>query len=234
MSSKSRAMTFPEHWRIALSEAGQIGRKAAMKAVERERLDGQVVYPSAGDTFNALGDMSPEDVKVVIIGQDPYHGEGQAHGYAFSVPYGIKVPPSLVNIYKSLESEIEGFRAPQHGNLVPWAKQGVLLLNTVFTVRAREAASHQGYGWEAVTRDILEFLAKGEPKVFVLWGGHAKRVMKGIDTSHQVVLEGTHPSPLSAYRGFFDEQHFSRMNQELKAMGKKQIDWTAICDDLFV
>ncbi|RTE86221.1 MULTISPECIES: uracil-DNA glycosylase [Gammaproteobacteria] len=227
------ALNFPEHWFTHLSEPAKQALQSASQWVSSERAKGKTIYPSDKDMFNALADLSPEQVEVVILGQDPYHGEGQAHGYAFSVPYGVKTPPSLVNMYKALESESPGFNTPSHGCLTSWSKQGVLLLNTGLSVEAGKAGSHSGQGWEQVTKDILRILSEGKPKVFVLWGGHAKRVIKGLNMDGHVVLKGTHPSPLSAYRGFYEERHFEKVNEALRHLGYKEINWNSVCDDLF-
>ena len=177
------------------------------------------------DIFNSLKCSSFKDTRVVIIGQDPYHGAGQAHGMCFSVKRGVEPPPSLKNIFKELESDV-GFRIPDHGELTTWAKQGVLLLNTVLTVREATPNSHKGKGWEKFTdRVISELNKKDTPVVFLLWGANAKAKAKIIDNPLHVKLETVHPSPLSAYGGFFGCKHFSKTNEILIASGQKPIDW---------
>ncbi len=186
----------------------------------------RTVYPDMYDIFNALKYTSYSDVKAIMIGQDPYHGEGQAHGLCFSVKRGVDIPPSLKNIYKELESDV-GFKAPSHGELIEWAKQGVLMLNAVLTVRAGEANSHKGMGWETFTDKVIELLnLRDEPIVFLLWGGNARRKKALITNPKHTVLEAAHPSPLSAYNGFFGCRHFSKTNEVLTKMGNSPIDWT--------
>ena len=184
------------------------------------------VYPPARLIFNAFDSCPFDNVRVVIIGQDPYHGAGQAHGLAFSVREGVAVPPSLVNIYKELADDIEGFRIPQHGYLQHWAEQGVLLLNTVLTVRAGQAHSHATLGWERFTDEVVNQINQNrEHVVFMLWGSHAQKKGAFIDRSRHLVLSAPHPSPLSAYRGFFGCKHFSRANAYLQEKGITPIDW---------
>ncbi len=185
----------------------------------------KVIYPNMYNIFDALKYTPYEDTKVLILGQDPYHGENQAHGLAFSVQEGVKTPPSLANIYKELQSDI-GYFIPNNGCLIPWAKQGVLLLNTSLTVREGEANSHQNKGWETFTDEIIKKLnKKQEPVIFVLWGGNARKKKTLIDNKHHYILESAHPSPLSAYRGFFGCNHFSRINEILIDLNKNPIDW---------
>lgn len=194
--------------------------------VRAEREAGQTVYPPAADVFNAFRYTAFADTKVVILGQDPYHNEGQAHGLSFSVRHGVAVPPSLANIYKELADDIEGFRIPAHGCLEGWARQGVLLLNTVLTVRAHQAHSHADIGWETFTdRVITRLNGCGEHIVFMLWGSHARRKGAAIDRRRHLVLTCAHPSPLSAYRGFFGCRHFSQANRYLEEHGKTAVDW---------
>lgn len=184
------------------------------------------IFPDMYDIFNALKYTSYSKVKAVILGQDPYHGEGQAHGLCFSVKKGVAPPPSLKNIYKELYDDI-GAEPPKHGELVKWASEGVLLLNTVLTVRAGEANSHKGMGWECFTDRIIELLNEREkPMVFLLWGANAGRKSELITNPRHLVLRAAHPSPLSAYNGFFGCRHFSRTNDRLKAWGEEAIDWT--------
>ena len=197
-----------------------------LEKVRHERQAGITVYPPERDVFNAFRTTEFGNVKVVILGQDPYHGAGQAHGLAFSVQPEIAVPPSLVNIYKELATDIEGFQIPQHGYLQHWAEQGVLLLNTVLTVRAGAAHSHATFGWEVFTDEVIRQLDKErEHLVFMLWGSHAQKKGAFIDRSCHLVLTAPHPSPLSAYRGFFGCKHFSQANAYLQAQGLEPIDW---------
>ena len=185
----------------------------------------KVVYPPMNDIFNAFKYCAYEDVKVVILGQDPYYGEGQAHGLAFSVKKGVEIPPSLKNIYKELQSDI-GFKIPAHGCLEGWAKQGVFLLNTALTVRKGQPLSHRGNGWEIFTDHVISLLSKREkPMVFLLWGANARSKKSLIDTSRHLVLEAPHPSPLSAFAGFFGCRHFSKANAFLAKQGES-VDWT--------
>ncbi len=183
------------------------------------------VYPPMNDIFNALKYTSFKDTKVVIIGQDPYHGFGQAHGLCFSVKKGVQPPPSLKNMFKELQSDV-GFSIPNHGELTAWAKQGVLLLNAVLTVREGEANSHKNKGWEYFTDRVIEELnKKQEPVVFLLWGANAKNKAKVITNPRHIKLETVHPSPLSAFGGFFGCKHFSKTNEILKSNGIEPIDW---------
>ena len=184
------------------------------------------VFPAQADVFSALHLTSFADTRVVILGQDPYHGPQQAHGLCFSVRTGVAVPPSLANIYKELHSDL-GLAIPRHGNLVAWARQGVLLLNTTLTVRAGQAASHQGQGWEIFTDAVLRTVnGKQQRVVFVLWGSAARKKKSLIDLSRHVVLESAHPSPLSAHNGFFGSRPFSRANAALIEAGLEPIDWS--------
>ena len=184
------------------------------------------VYPNMYDIFNALKYTSYSDVKVVIIGQDPYHGPNQAHGLAFSVQKGIAPPPSLVNIYKEIEVEYGVPMPKDYGCLTKWAKQGVLLLNTTLTVRAHNANSHKDAGWQIFTDNVIRKMNEREkPCVFLLWGSHAINKRKLIDESRHLVLTAPHPSPLSAYRGFFGCNHFKMANQFLEAKGMQPVDW---------
>ncbi len=184
------------------------------------------VFPPDAEVFSALHLTSLADTRVVILGQDPYHGPQQAHGLCFSVRRGVAVPPSLANIYKELHSDL-GVTVPRHGNLEHWARQGVLLLNTTLTVRAGQAASHQAQGWEAFTDEVLRTV-NGKPQrvVFMLWGAAARKKKSLIDLSRHVVLESAHPSPLSAHNGFFGSRPFSRANAALVEAGLEPIDWS--------
>lgn len=192
-----------------------------------EKAQGKVIYPAGSDYFNALNRTPFDAVKVVILGQDPYHGPGQAHGLSFSVPRGVKPPPSLANIFKEIQADLQ---LPDsdfaHGCLESWAAQGVLLLNSVLTVEQHQAASHQGKGWETFTDAVINAISQREqPCVFLLWGGYAQKKGAVIDQSRHQVLAAPHPSPLSAYRGFFGCGHFSACNQALEQLGETAIDW---------
>lgn len=185
----------------------------------------QTIYPDMYDIFNALRYTSYSDVKAVIIGQDPYHGEGQAHGLCFSVKKGIEPPPSLKNIFKELETEL-GITPPSHGELTNWAKQGVLLLNTVLTVRAGQANSHKGLGWEIFTDRVIELLNEREkPIVFLLWGANARRKAQVLTNPIHKIFACAHPSPLSVYNGFWNCGHFAGCNEFLQSIGEEPIDW---------
>lgn len=194
--------------------------------VESERASGKVVFPPAKDVFNAFKTTEFGDVKVVILGQDPYHGPNQAHGLCFSVLPGVKTPPSLVNMYKELAKDVEGFEIPKHGYLQSWAEQGVLLLNTVLTVEQGKAHSHAKSGWETFTDRVIEAINQHQSGVvFLLWGAHAQKKGSFIDRNKHFVLAGPHPSPLSAHRGFFGCRHFSQTNQILAQQGLEPIEW---------
>jgi len=186
---------------------------------------GKTIYPPRANWFAALQSLNPDDVRVVILGQDPYHGAGEAHGLSFSVPHGIKIPPSLANIYKELARDL-GLNPPQHGCLQDWATQGVLLLNSALTVEADKAGSHAKKGWEALTDALIHELAqRHQGLVFMLWGAHAQKKAAKIDRTRHLVLESVHPSPLSAYRGFIGNGHFSAANDYLVSQGRSPIDW---------
>lgn len=198
--------------------------KELYQFVKQEYSD-YVIYPASDDIFNALHLTPLKEVKVVIIGQDPYHNVGQAHGLCFSVKPDVDIPPSLVNIYKELQDDL-GCYVPDNGFLEKWAKQGVLLLNTVLTVRAHKAASHQGKGWETFTDAIIEAVNKEDrPIVFILWGRPAQAKKKMLTNPKHLILEAPHPSPLSAYRGFFGSKPFSQTNTFLQQNGVEPIDW---------
>lgn len=188
-----------------------------------------LVFPPKELVFNAFKITSFEDVKVVILGQDPYHNDGQAHGLSFSVPEGIAFPPSLRNIFKELETDIEGFQIPKSGDLTYWAKQGVLLLNATLTVNAHQAGSHQNKGWEKFTDQIIKMVSEQKDHVvFLLWGAYAQKKSSLIDDSKHLILKAVHPSPLSVYRGFFGSKHFSQANQFLTQNKIEPIDWKLI------
>ncbi len=194
--------------------------------LQTEKQNGATVYPKGADIFNAFNHTPFEKVKVVILGQDPYHGTGQAHGLSFSVQKGVAIPPSLKNIYKELEADIPGFRTPAHGNLTKWADEGVLLLNATLTVRAHEAGSHQGKGWEIFTDTVISKLsAQREGIVFLLWGRYAQNKAELIDQQKHTVLKAAHPSPFSVHNGFFGCRHFSKANAVLEKEGRKPVDW---------
>lgn len=185
----------------------------------------KTIYPDKHDIFNALKFTSYEDVKVVIIGQDPYHGPNQAHGLSFSVQPKVQIPPSLLNMYKELKADLGCF-IPNNGYLVPWAEQGVLLLNAVLTVREGQANSHRNKGWEKFTDKVIQLLnEREEPIIFLLWGNNAKEKGELITNKHHFILTTVHPSPLSASRGFFGCRHFSKTNEILRDLGKEPIDW---------
>lgn len=196
-----------------------------LRKMLRNEYQTRVIYPDMYDIFNALHFTSFSDTKVVIIGQDPYHGPGQAHGLSFSVKPGVGIPPSLQNIYKELQSDL-GCYIPNHGYLAEWTKQGVLMLNAVLTVRAGIPNSHKGLGWEMFTDRVIERLNEREtPVVFILWGKFAQQKQELITASRHYIIKSPHPSPFSANRGFFGSKPFSRANEILKKMGKQEIDW---------
>lgn len=220
----------PPSWRVALDpvlaapEARRLG--GWLKA---EEAAGKTIYPPRGQRLRALELTPLEEVKVVILGQDPYHGPGQAHGLCFSVPEGVQVPPSLANIYKELRDDC-GVAIPPHGNLEHWAKQGVLLLNNALTVQAAQAGSHQNKGWEAITDAAVAAVAqRPEPTVFILWGSHARKKAERIPelrgNPRHLVLASAHPSPLSAHGGFFGSKPFSKANAFLASRGRGKIAW---------
>lgn len=223
--------SLPDSWRPALEPVLQSPPLRALDDFLRdEEAAGKVIFPPHGQRFAALEATPLDTVRVVILGQDPYHGAGQAHGLAFSVQSGAKIPPSLVNIYKELEADLGLPRAP-HGDLTRWAQQGVLLLNNALTVEAAKAGSHQKRGWEHFTdAAVAAVAARTEPTVFMLWGSHAQkkaaRVPGLVDGPH-LVLNAPHPSPLSAYSGFFGCKHFSKANAFLERHGRGAIDWRA-------
>ncbi|MCR5251367.1 MAG: uracil-DNA glycosylase [Lachnospiraceae bacterium] len=191
----------------------------------RKEYNERLIYPPSDRVFAAMQLTPLEKVRVVILGQDPYHEPGQAQGLCFSVPEGVKIPPSLVNIYQELHDDL-GCDIPQHGNLTHWAEQGVLLLNTILTVRAHAAFSHKGIGWEQFTDAIIEVLDKVDrPIVFLLWGSPAQKKSEMLHNPAHLILKAPHPSPLSAYRGFFGCRHFSRCNAFLEEHGEAAIDW---------
>jgi uracil-DNA glycosylase len=219
-------MIKPQWQQLIKQEASQEYFQTLANEIAKQRASGITVFPNENDVFNAFKYVDLADVKVVILGQDPYHGEQQAHGLAFSVKQGVKVPPSLLNIYKELKTDIKDFEIPAHGNLLHWAKQGVLLLNTVLTVQQANAHSHAKLGWETFTDKVIEALnSHNKGCVFILWGAHAHKKGKTIDNNKHCLLLGPHPSPLSAYRGFFGCRHFSKTNHWLEQQGNSPIDW---------
>ncbi len=216
---------FGNDWDEILADEFEKPYYKKLRAFLKNEYSTRKIYPHMNDIFNSLKCSSFEKTRVVIIGQDPYHGEGQAHGMCFSVKRGIEPPPSLKNIFKELNSDT-GFMIPEHGELTHWANQGVLLLNTVLTVREGQANSHKGMGWEEFTdRVISELNRKTTPVVFLLWGANAKAKAKIIDNPLHRKLETVHPSPLSAYGGFFGCRHFSKCNAILREGGQAEIDW---------
>ncbi|MDT8428212.1 MAG: uracil-DNA glycosylase [Pseudomonadales bacterium] len=220
------ALRLHDSWKQYLLEEFE---QAYMQSLKNFLLDqkhkGKTIYPAGGQIFSALDSTPFEQVRVVILGQDPYHGPGQAHGLCFSVKPGVEIPPSLRNIYKEISADL-GLPIPQHGFLQSWAEQGVLLLNSVLTVEAGKAASHQGKGWEIFTDKVIAVLnEKREHLVFMLWGSYAQKKGAFIDRKRHLVLTSPHPSPLSASRGFFGNQHFSRTNTYLQTHGQEPVDW---------
>ncbi|MDG2337188.1 MAG: uracil-DNA glycosylase [Gammaproteobacteria bacterium] len=223
---EEREIKLDSSWSERLKGDFETGYMAELREFlrEQEKL-GKTIYPAGDEIFAALNATAFEAVKVVILGQDPYHGPGQAHGLCFSVRKGISVPPSLQNIYKELVADV-GFVPPDHGCLSEWAEQGVLLLNSVLTVEAGLAGSHQGKGWETFTDSIVNHLSVDATGiVFILWGNYAQKRGAMIDRDMHLVLESVHPSPLSASRGFFGNHHFSKSNEYLLAQNKAAIDW---------
>ena len=217
-----------EEWDEILSEEFNSQNYLKLREFLKKEYSTQQIFPSMYDIFNSMKHTAFCDIKVVLLGQDPYHNEGQAMGLSFSVPDGEKVPPSLVNMYKELHAET-GMEIPKGGNLTGWAKQGVLLLNAVLTVRAHQPNSHKNMGWEWFTDSIIKKISdKKEKVVFLLWGGNARSKKALIDTSKHLVLECAHPSPLSAYNGFFGCGHFVKANEYLVSHGKGEIDWSAL------
>jgi uracil-DNA glycosylase len=219
-------ISLPDDWQQPLNHFINFDELASLfKFLENRRQEGAVIYPKEEDVFSAFRFTRFHNVKVVVLGQDPYHGENQAHGLSFSVPSTVKVPPSLVNIYKELTSDL-GIQPVSHGCLIPWAQQGVLLLNSVMTVEAGCPNSHKGKGWEKFTDGVIELInLEHEHVVFLLWGAYAQKKGKKIDRQKHCVLESVHPSPLSVYRGFLGCQHFSKANRYLIDNGKEPINW---------
>lgn len=213
-------------WKEALStEFSKPYMKTLREFLAGEKKNRKLIYPQGKNIFYAFNQTPLDKVRVVILGQDPYHGAGQAHGLCFSVLPGVPIPPSLQNIYKELANDV-GFQPVSHGYLAHWAKQGILLLNSVLTVEHGQAASHQGKGWERFTDEVIKVLNEQQrPIIFVLWGAYAQKKGSCIDTTRHVILKSTHPSPLSAHRGFLGCGHFSKINQTLERWGEPPIDW---------
>lgn len=213
-------------WRKYLAdEFAKDYMKELLAFLKQEKKENKIIYPPESEIFTAFNLTRFDQVKVVILGQDPYHGPDQAHGLAFSVRKGIRIPPSLANIYKELESDMKIY-PPQHGNLEAWATEGVLLLNNVLTVECGLAGSHHGKGWEQFTDKVIEVLNDNkESLVFILWGSPAQKKARTVDQNKHLILQSVHPSPLSSYRGFFGSKPFSKTNSYLKEKGLKEIDW---------
>lgn len=219
------AALLPDFWRAELDSALRTESFRKLQDFLEEEYSSRRIFPPREDLFSAFRLTAPDKVRVLILGQDPYHDDGQAHGLAFSVRPGVRFPPSLRNIFQERLDDL-GIPVPSHGSLESWAKQGVLLLNTVLTVRAHEPASHKKHGWEEFTDAVIRTVgSRTSPVVFVLWGAPAQKKKRLIDTTRHIVLESAHPSPLSAYRGFFGSRPFSRINEALRAHGFAEIDW---------
>ena len=219
------AALLPDSWRAELDSALRTESFRKLQDFLEEEYSSRRIFPPREDLFSAFRLTAPDKVRVLILGQDPYHDDGQAHGLAFSVRPGVRFPPSLRNIFQERLDDL-GIPVPSHGSLESWAEQGVLLLNTVLTVRAHEPASHKKHGWEEFTDAVIRtVVSRTSPVVFVLWGAPAQKKKRLIDTTRHIVLESAHPSPLSAYRGFFGSRPFSRINEALRAHGFAEIDW---------
>lgn len=217
--------TFPKAWSELLREEARKDYLFLLEKKIEEAYASSICFPPKEKIFEAFALCSPKDVKVVILGQDPYHGTGEAHGLAFSVRQGIKTPPSLRNVFKELENEY-GIDLTRSTDLTSWAEQGVFLLNSVLTVEKDKAGSHSKWGWEEFTNSVISFISKGnEHVVFVLWGDYARKKKSLIDLSKHAVIESAHPSPLSSYRGFFGSEPFSKINAHLKEWGNAEIRW---------
>ncbi len=225
---KDKLVNIHDSWHKELKEEFEKEYFLELMHFLKEERNNDRVFPQESKMYSAF-DFTPfNEVKVVILGQDPYHGPGQAHGLCFSVPEGIKVPPSLVNIYKELHSDI-GMQIPRHGNLEEWAKQGVFLLNATLTVRAHTAGSHQKKGWEQFTDKVVSTISNNsENVVFLLWGRYAQAKSSLIDETKHLILNSVHPSPLSAYNGFYGCKHFSKTNEFLEAKSIETIDWNSV------
>jgi uracil-DNA glycosylase len=219
-------VTLHQSWLAKLQPQFDAPYMVALKQfLVSEREAGKRIFPKGSEWFHALDATPLDQVRVVILGQDPYHGEGQAHGLCFSVQRGVPPPPSLINIFKELKSDL-GIEPPHHGNLEAWAKQGILLLNSVLTVEANRAASHAGKGWEQFTDAVIrEVNALPRPVVFILWGSYAQKKAAFVDAARHCIIKSTHPSPLSAHNGFFGSKPFSRTNDFLRDNGLPMVDW---------
>lgn len=228
--ARQKTVKLHESWAVPLADMFDSPTMANLRAfLVAEKAAGKRIFPKGSEYFRALDLTRLDEVRVVILGQDPYHGAGQAHGLCFSVQAGVRLPPSLVNIYKEMESDL-GIARARHGNLTHWAEQGVLLLNSVLTVEMGKAASHQGKGWEAFTDAVIRLVAdQPRPVVFILWGSYAQKkaafVRDVTQGGRHLVLKSVHPSPLSAYNGFFGSRPFSRTNAFLTEHGATPIDW---------
>ena len=225
--SEAQKPALHSSWMNVLSvEFQQDYFKNLMEFITSEKNKGKLIFPSSADIYNAFNLTPLNKVKVVILGQDPYHGDGQAHGLSFSVKDDIKLPPSLKNMFKELEDDIDAFQLPTSGNLSKWAAQGVLLLNAILTVEAHKAASHHKQGWEQFTDNVIKLVSKEcEHVVFLLWGKYAEQKERLIDEQKHLILKAAHPSPFSAYRGFLGCKHFSKVNEYLNSEGRTAIDW---------
>ncbi len=222
-----QVLQIEESWKKVLAPQFELPYfKALIQFLEAEKIKGKAIYPLAKNIFNAYNATPFQKVKVVIIGQDPYHGAGQAHGLCFSVQYGVKIPPSLKNIYKEIQENVPQFEIPNHGNLQTWTEQGVFLLNAILTVEANQPASHQKKGWEQFTDATITALSNNRNGlVFLLWGNFAQQKANLIDENKHLILRAAHPSPFSAHQGFFGCQHFSKVNEYLENQNLGKIDW---------
>ncbi len=224
--NESTIQLHPSWLRVLAGEFEQPYMFTLKEFLQQEKRAGKVIYPPGPQIFSALDSTPFDSVKVVILGQDPYHGPGQAHGLCFSVQPGVRIPPSLRNIYQEIEQDL-GIPAPNHGYLQSWAEQGVLLLNATLTVEQAQAGSHQGKGWEAFTDRVVQALSEQRSGlVFMLWGSYAQKKGRVIDRSKHCVLQSPHPSPLSAHRGFLGNRHFSQANAYLEQLGVGGVDWS--------
>jgi uracil-DNA glycosylase len=218
-------ISFPGSWQTVLTEEFEKPYFQKLQDFLNKERQTATIFPPEAEIFSAFALTPYENVNVFLLGQDPYHDDNQAHGLCFSVQPGIKTPPSLVNIYKELQSDV-GFNIPNNGYLVPWAKQGMLMLNAVLTVRAHTPNSHKNQGWETFTDAVISKVNdKPDPVIFLLWGAYAQKKVKLIDTSRHTVIQSAHPSPLSARNGFFGSKPFSAINTALQGLGKPEIDW---------
>jgi len=225
-TASTRKIQLEPSWLEVLQDEFEKPYMQALRAFLRKELRRFTVYPPGPEMFNALNTTPFKNVRVVILGQDPYHGKKQAHGLCFSVRRGVRIPPSLENIYRELHDDV-GLSAPNHGDLTAWAEQGVLLLNTVLSVRAGKPHSHKGQGWERFTDQVIQVLnTQREGLVFVLWGAAARKKAGMIDRQRHLIVHSSHPSPYSADRGFFGSRPFSRINTYLTQRGEAPIDWT--------